>query len=244
MNPMIVHDVPAYRVADTAPIFPYALEGDALAHWDFDETEGSLVDRLNGHPLDPVGAVTRRDTHILIPDGERAGLLMPWPDAPDMTIAMIIEMRDLEDGTSAVLWGNAHATSASGGTFSQMTAHAFDARNSYNLRRPSLPTMTVSDYSQSPGAKMFLGFSIDGQGNRVIAFGDAEPATQTDGSAQTLGELPVALGGAHWAFGLSSLVGFRLYEAIRWNRALSAEELQGVAARSRRRMRRKGVLVA
>lgn len=245
---------PLVSLADCRPIFPAGIETDAYGQWDFANNDNSLASLIDGKALAlNASAPTYYSDSLKIADGGLNGLLTDLDDRAAMTFCAVAK---LHPGTgsleNSVLFNSSNATASQGGGMGYLS---WGASTNLTINYQTRQQTTLASAVIPPGNAIvsgsgwvFLAFTRDDASPRTI-YGGSLVATAADGSAlgaKTLASpmRKVSIGNSYFPGDGTYYSGARLAEAIIFTGIKTTAELAAIAARSKARMLRKGIVLA
>ncbi|PKR90861.1 hypothetical protein CXZ10_05795 [Pleomorphomonas diazotrophica] len=240
---------PLVSLADCRPIFPTSIETDAYGHWDFGGDAVSLNSLIDGKALTPAAtAPVYNSDSIKLVDGGMNGLLTDLDDRAAMTVCLVVKLIDPGSPTSQVVFASTITSNvpASGGSMGYLDRDAAGQFRFTSLRRPASGLVGSNFPVASNTDKWaFVGFAADDASGRVVYYGTFGTSTEGSGFTKTLASpmRKVSIGNASYS-SAQYLYGPQLAEAIIFTGRKTAAEMAAIAARSKTRMQRKGILLA
>ena len=252
--PVPVIDVTAPSVsADAGPIFPPALETDALAHWQFGVDESCLYDKINNHFLTPNGTPPTFDEfHLITVAGGYNGLLTPFDDSDAITVLAVLEYQELDTDKSMVVFGSSLTTGANGGEMGWLTGRSDSVYNTTTYQsRPGLNLVrtTGMNFGLTAGEHYAQIWARDNVDSRYMY----SPGRAADGGLELM-EIAaetktiaspmkkISVGPVHYAT-TDFQESLKISELIIYDHRKTPEEALEIAKRSRVRAKYRGLTV-
>ncbi|MGX9965549.1 hypothetical protein ACVFYP_19640 [Roseomonas sp. F4] len=237
-------DLPSIDLSAARPVFGTPLEADALGHWLLGPDPTSLIDVSRNVALTLQGAGPSFAEAFATVSGVGNALLTPKLDSLQQTLCMVV--RRPAPGANTILGGSLRFADGSGSSL-HVTTSATELRSSIGgafIAQAWPAGIAVGDW-------MFVALSeslaseVAGDRHAIQHIGGAAPVVAAMPAGRTLssGGGRVALGNAYynnssWITGAPAIA-----EPIVYDRAVSAEELLAIYARSKARMAARGIVV-